>query len=104
MSLNHVLLEREFEKYRGGLTYKVKARAVFLVDQFPEAGKWHVGFDVQTTQPAVFAPDQRLMSKARAQQAAEHIFNSGLVERFIDRDLQSWIIIGAIDPVFRKGP
>jgi hypothetical protein len=103
MSLSHILLEKEFEKSRGGCAYRVKATGVFLVHQFPEAGKWHVSFDVQTTQPAVFAPDQRLMSKARAQQAAEHVFNSGLVERFIERDLQSWIIIGAINPVFRKG-
>jgi hypothetical protein len=97
MSLSQILLEREFETSRDGFTYKVKATGVFLVHQFPEAGKWHVSFDVKTSQPTFFAPDQRLMSKAAAQQAAEQAFNSGQVEQFIESNLQTWIIIYAID-------
>lgn len=94
-----ILRERELETSRDGFTYRVKATAVFLVHQFPEAEKWHVNFDVQTSQPAVFAPDQRLMSKAAAQQTADEAFDSGVVKRIIERDLQSWIIIGAIRPL-----
>jgi hypothetical protein len=68
-----------------------------------EKGKWHVNFDVQSGQLTFYGPDQRLKAKAAAQQAAEQAFNSGQVEQFIESNLQTWIIIGAINPVFRKG-
>jgi hypothetical protein len=103
MSLSYILLEKDFETSRDGLTYKVKATAVFLVHQLPpEVGKWHVNFDVRTGQLTAYAPDQRLISKAAAQRAAEQAFDSGEVEQFIEANLKTWIIIGAIDPVLRR--
>jgi hypothetical protein len=102
MSQSHILLEKEFETSRDGFTYKVKATAVFLVHQLPEAGKWHVNFDVRTGQPTAYAPDQRLISKAAAQRAAAQAFDSGEVERFIEANLKTWIIIGAIHPVLSR--
>lgn len=98
MAISEILQEKEFLKPRDGHDYRVKARAIFLVLQYPEAGQWHVAFDVEASQPVFYAPDKRLLSKAAAQKAAGHAFASGEVERFIGANLQTWIVIGAIQP------
>jgi hypothetical protein len=99
MASSSVLLEREFQMSRDGRVYNVKALALFLVHQYPEAGKWHISFDVETTNPAVYQSDRRLVSRGTAQKEAENAFDSGEVARVIESNLQSWIIIGAVRPV-----
>jgi hypothetical protein len=101
--MSNVLLEREFEESRDGKTYRVKARAIFLIEGGQEKGNWHIDFVLHTGHPITYSPDHRLMSKEAAKRAAENEFDSPLgVKQHIALHLKSWINTGAIQPVPRN--
>jgi hypothetical protein len=98
---SNLLVQKEFAIRRDGLVYKIKVSAAFLSAGFVtgEVGSYTVSFDssrgdlLQWTQP-----DQRSYSRAEAKEAAEELFSSGQVQRYIEANLQTWIHLGALNP------
>ena len=93
-----ILAERAFTISHEGVSYPIKARALFVPHGFQpeEVGVYHLTFMSRGEPIRVWQPDKNLYSREQARKAAESSISSGSVEAFAKREIESWINVGDV--------
>ena len=96
MNNDNLLLEREFDVYLNGETYKIKAWAHLIAKKvFPqERGYYYFFFIFRGRETDPWRPHQAIYSRKQAKQSAEFDFSSGQVEAYVRSNIQTWINVG----------
>ena len=61
-----------------------------------EVGMYHFAFMSRGKSVVDFQPDKNLYSREQAKEVAESAFDSGQVEEYVEREIQTWINIGSV--------
>ena len=93
-----ILGERAFTISHKGVSYPIKAKALFVPHGFQpeEVGVYHLTFVSRGEPIHVLQPDKTLYSREQARKAAESSLSSGSVEAFAKREIESWIKVGDV--------
>jgi hypothetical protein len=75
-------------------SYPIKVRALFMTHG--EVGDYHFTFMFRNKWFSVWQPDKNLYSREQAGKLAESDFNSGQVEAYAKRQIQTWINVGDV--------
>src|SRR5215813_12912878 len=91
-----ILGERAFAISHKGVSYPIKAKALFVPHGFQpeEVGVYHLTFIPRGEPIHVWQPDKTLYSREQARKAAESRISSGSVEAFAKTEIESWINVG----------
>jgi hypothetical protein len=98
MPNDDILAERAFTISHKGVSYPIKARALFMSHGFQpeEVGVYHLTFMSRGESIHVWQPDKNLYSREQARKAAESSLSSGSVEAFARREIEGWINVGDV--------
>jgi len=98
MQNDDILAERAFTISHKGVSYPIKARAPFVPYGFQpeEVGVYHLIFMSRGETIHAWQPDKNLYSREEARKLAKSVFDSGQVEAFARREIESWINVGDV--------
>jgi hypothetical protein len=94
MPNDNILAERDFTISHKDTSYPIKVRALFMTHG--EVGDYHFTFMFRNKWFSVWQPDKNLYSREQAGKLAESDFNSGQVEAYAKRQIQTWINVGDV--------